>query len=74
MARNHEVPIRIYAMLVCPLPSMDQCVVDLPSPLKHKQSFQNVLTVKSVKLFLDGALGSWGAAMKQVNNDQIFIF
>jgi hypothetical protein len=66
MAQNNEIPIRVYAMLACPLADMDQCLAHLPLPLKHKQTFQDVLTVRSVKLFLDGALGSWGAAMKQV--------
>ncbi|KAI9338475.1 amidohydrolase family-domain-containing protein [Obelidium mucronatum] len=49
--------IRNYAMILCDL-------VCESLPQKIEDGYKNgLLTVKSVKLVMDGALGSWGAAM-----------
>jgi predicted amidohydrolase YtcJ len=50
------LPIKIYAMVACPV--LDEYCGDDVERYEGPK-----LTVRSVKLFLDGALGSWGAAM-----------
>ena len=50
------LPIKIYAMVACPV--LDEYCGDQVERYEGSK-----LTVRSVKLFLDGALGSWGAAM-----------
>jgi len=43
------------------------CRDRVPRLQEHANGF---LTVRSVKLFLDGALGSWGAALLEDYSDQ----
>jgi predicted amidohydrolase YtcJ len=54
-----ELSLRIYAMVDCP-PMNGYCREEVPRLENYANGF---LTVRSVKLFADGALGSWGAAM-----------
>ncbi|KAJ3061189.1 hypothetical protein HDU98_002890, partial [Podochytrium sp. JEL0797] len=59
-----KFPIRNYAMLLC-YPNLCNA---LPPPLLD--GYKNgLLTIRSVKLRLDGALGSWGAAMLEPYSD-----
>ena len=51
--------MRIYAMVDCP-PMNGYCREEVTRLEDYANGF---LTVRSVKLFADGALGSWGAAM-----------
>jgi predicted amidohydrolase YtcJ len=51
--------LRIYAMADCP-PMNGYCRDEIPRLDNYGNGF---LTVRSVKLYADGALGSWGAAM-----------
>lgn len=51
-------------------PYSTDAMIRCPDPLKycgdlvaHVHDYGDKLTVRSVKLFLDGAVGSWGAAM-----------
>ena len=53
---HKALPFRIYAMAACP--KLDEYCGD-----QVERYDGNRLHVRSVKLFLDGALGSWGAAM-----------
>lgn len=62
------LPLRVYAMLECPLPSspaFGQSKANVScSTFKPVRSHKGGrLAIRSVKLFGDGALGSWGAAM-----------
>lgn len=59
---NNEIPIRNYAMITCKI-ATEQCS---RMKIHHKNGPKHKFTVSSVKLFLDGALGSWGAAMLEV--------
>ncbi|KAJ3174535.1 hypothetical protein HDU87_007127 [Geranomyces variabilis] len=58
-----RMPIRNYAMVRCPNPEK-YC-----GDLFEKGTYGDRLTVGSVKLFLDGAVGSWGAAMLDPYSD-----
>ena len=51
LIRRGQLPIRIYAMILYPL------------PLPDKPEIGDYLTVRSLKIIADGALGSRGAAM-----------
>ncbi|KAJ3167498.1 hypothetical protein HK101_011763 [Irineochytrium annulatum] len=53
-----RLPVRNYAMIICPGGLCPQ----LPSEHIHHGP-QSRLYVRSVKMVMDGALGSWGAAM-----------
>ncbi|TPX66304.1 hypothetical protein SpCBS45565_g04551 [Spizellomyces sp. 'palustris'] len=59
-----RLPIRNYAMIKCPDPA--QYCGDMVPQLFN---YGDRLTVRSVKLFLDGAVGSWGAAMIEPYSD-----
>jgi predicted amidohydrolase YtcJ len=57
LIRKGQLPIRIYAMVLYPLPPPDKLEVG------------DYLTVRSIKLIADGALGSRGAAMIEPYTD-----
>jgi predicted amidohydrolase YtcJ len=57
LIRKGRLPIHIYAMILYPL------------PLPEKPEVGDYLTVRSIKLIADGALGSRGAAMIQAYAD-----
>jgi predicted amidohydrolase YtcJ len=57
LIRKGQLPIRIYAMILYPLPPPDRPEVG------------DYLTVRSIKLIADGALGSRGAAMIEPYTD-----
>ncbi|KAJ3382199.1 hypothetical protein HDU84_004561 [Entophlyctis sp. JEL0112] len=59
---NGKLPVRIYGMIFCDPP---QKCLDLPLlPDRIMNGYKHgLLTVRAVKLVMDGALGSWGAAM-----------
>lgn len=59
LADARELTLRIYAMADCP-PMNGYCRDQIPRLENYANGF---LSVRSVKLFADGALGSWGAAM-----------
>src|SRR5579859_4385816 len=59
LADKGELTLRIYAMVDCP-PLNGFCRHEVPRLDHYGRGF---LSVRSVKLFVDGALGSWGAAM-----------
>lgn len=61
LARS-ELPIRVYAMLQ---PDSDELIAQGP----HADS-SGLLTVRSVKIYSDGALGSRGAALEEDYTDQ----
>jgi hypothetical protein len=71
--RRHSLPFRIYAFLACP-PEQVHCA-DVASgkyalPIIAKPFTSDRLTVRTVKLFADGALGSWGSAMMEPYDDR----
>ena len=51
LIRKGELPVRVYAMIL------------YPAPLPDKPEIGDYLTVRSVKMIADGALGSRGAAL-----------
>jgi len=61
-----ELTLRIYAMADCP-PMNGFCYDQIERLENYGNGF---LTVRSVKLFMDGALGSWGAAMIEEYSDK----
>jgi len=66
LAEEGELTLRIYAMVDCP-PMNGYC----PEEITRLENYGNgFLTVRSVKLFVDGALGSWGAAMIEDYSDK----
>ncbi|KAJ3113941.1 hypothetical protein HDU96_002749 [Phlyctochytrium bullatum] len=60
---QNKFPIRNYAMILCLL-----TCENLPAQLTPYDENHH-LTVRSVKLLMDGALGSWGAAMIEPYSD-----
>lgn len=63
LAREKKIPIRVYATLGPGDPSFDE--------LLEKGPFdEGLLTVRAVKLYADGALGSRGAALLQDYTDE----
>ncbi|PWN53746.1 hypothetical protein IE53DRAFT_309695 [Violaceomyces palustris] len=66
--RKGNLPFRIYAFLACP-PGERRCASrekpSVPSP-----GSDGKLTLRAVKLFADGALGSWGSAMWEEYSDK----
>lgn len=60
------LPIRFYLMRACPEKEV-YCGDDYPMV---KRATGGTLDVRSVKLFGDGALGSWGAAMLEPYSDR----
>ncbi|KAI9137497.1 amidohydrolase 3, partial [Paraphysoderma sedebokerense] len=75
-ADTDNFPLRSYAMISCPSAAYPTLRAESPlfcasqfnngAPLLN---YKNKLTVRSVKLFLDGALGSWGAKMANDYSD-----
>ncbi|CAL1698062.1 unnamed protein product [Somion occarium] len=66
LADEGDLPIRVYAMASSALPS------DGTKPIieqLHKYGIDGRLDVRSVKVFTDGALGSWGAALLEPYSD-----
>ncbi|RPB09937.1 hypothetical protein P167DRAFT_510079 [Morchella conica CCBAS932] len=57
--------LRIYAMIECPVRNTF-CGKQVRKIKRH----DGVLSVRSVKLFADGALGSWGAALLEPYSDK----
>ncbi|KAK1828138.1 hypothetical protein QBC39DRAFT_374948 [Podospora conica] len=57
--------LRIYAMLECPTRN-----TFCPSLLRHLPPPTPYLTIRAVKLFADGALGSWGSALLSPYSDR----
>jgi predicted amidohydrolase YtcJ len=62
LIRDRELPIRVYAMIGGEGALWQEC-------LKHGPETGDRLTVRSIKLVADGALGSRGAALKQPYSD-----
>ncbi|OCH91347.1 hypothetical protein OBBRIDRAFT_792396 [Obba rivulosa] len=63
MAEEGSLPIRVYAMRTIDEPSA------LLGPRLEDYGAAGRLNVRSVKLFTDGALGSWGAALLEPYSD-----
>ncbi|KAJ8488240.1 hypothetical protein ONZ45_g14029 [Pleurotus djamor] len=64
-AESGNLPIRVY--LMGNVPSDEYWGSQIPRLINH--GLDSRLTVRSVKLFTDGALGSWGAALLQPYSD-----
>jgi predicted amidohydrolase YtcJ len=64
MAKQQHMPIRVYAMLA----SGDPAFQDLVK--RGHLNIDNHLIIRSVKLMIDGALGSYGAIMHEPYSDQ----
>ncbi|MFC3193789.1 amidohydrolase [Marinicella sediminis] len=64
MARQQVMPIRVYAMLASNDPAFKKMVE------QGHLNIDNHLLVRSVKLMIDGALGSYGAIMHEPYSDQ----
>ena len=62
LQRNNEMSLRVYAMI-------SNSDANLDYYLKKGIFKTDRLNVRSVKLYGDGALGSWGAAMRQEYSD-----
>jgi predicted amidohydrolase YtcJ len=60
----HQLPLRVYAMVACP--DQNRYCGD---QIEKLDFYKNRLTVRSVKLVMDGALGSWGALMLEPFSD-----
>jgi predicted amidohydrolase YtcJ len=65
LAERDELPVRVYAMIDGQGPELD----DQMRAFRERASL-GMLTVRSVKLFADGALGSRGAAMFEPYSDE----
>jgi predicted amidohydrolase YtcJ len=65
LAERDELPIRVYAMIDGQGPELDEQMRAF-----SERSALGMLTVRSVKLFADGALGSRGAAMFEPYADE----
>ncbi|KAI6326952.1 hypothetical protein MCOR29_003240 [Pyricularia oryzae] len=59
--------LRVYAMLECE----ERNTVCLAKAAAVRQEDDDMLTIRSVKLFGDGALGSWGSAMLEPYSDRL---
>jgi predicted amidohydrolase YtcJ len=67
MARTGKLPIRLY--LMGHVDSDDYWADQLPT-ISSAESADGRLMLKAVKLFGDGALGSWGSAMLEPYSDR----
>jgi predicted amidohydrolase YtcJ len=65
LAERDELPVRVYAMIDVPGPQLDEQM----RAWRERPSI-GLLSVRSVKLFADGALGSRGAAMFEPYADE----
>ena len=64
LAANEQLPVRIYGMLAATEPNLPELVAAGPVTTAN-----DMLTVRSVKIYADGALGSRGAALIQPYSD-----
>ncbi|EME39566.1 hypothetical protein DOTSEDRAFT_91871 [Dothistroma septosporum NZE10] len=64
-AKTQHWTVRVYAMLECEVRN-----TFCPEAAKKISTKNDMLTVRSVKLFADGALGSWGSAMLEEYSDR----
>ena len=64
-AGGRDWTVRVYAMLACSVGN-SFC----PQSARKVSTPDGMLSVRSVKLFADGALGSWGSAMLEPYNDR----
>ncbi|GAA6019489.1 hypothetical protein JCM11491_000974 [Sporobolomyces phaffii] len=64
--RQNLLPIRIWGMLSCENPLNSFCGDDPRSEIYDGNKFH----LRAVKLFIDGALGSWGSAMHEPYSDK----
>ncbi|KAK4240190.1 hypothetical protein C8A03DRAFT_42231 [Achaetomium macrosporum] len=65
MSRTDDWTLRVYAMVECP--ERNTFCPDEAVKVEHPDG---MLSVRSVKLFADGALGSWGSAMIEPYSDR----
>ncbi|KAK3906756.1 hypothetical protein C8A05DRAFT_11509 [Staphylotrichum tortipilum] len=65
MSRTEDWTLRVYAMVECP--ERNTFCPDEAVKIEHPDG---MLSVRSVKLFADGALGSWGSAMLEPYADR----
>lgn len=65
LAGSDDWSVRVYAMIEC-----DERNTFCPREVKKSKSLSGFLTVNSVKLFADGALGSWGSALLEPYADR----
>ncbi|KAL2260958.1 hypothetical protein VTK26DRAFT_4912 [Humicola hyalothermophila] len=65
MSRTDDWTLRVYAMIECP--ERNTFCPDKAVKVSHEDG---MLSVRSVKLFADGALGSWGSAMIEPYSDR----
>ena len=65
MSRTEDWTLRVYAMVECP-----ERNTFCPDEAVKREHPDGMLTVRSVKLFADGALGSWGSAMLAPYSDR----
>ncbi|MDT0596547.1 amidohydrolase [Glaciecola petra] len=63
-AESEQIPMRIYAMLAATDPQLLQMLKD-----GHYEDSNNTLSIRSVKAYGDGALGSRGAALLKPYSD-----
>lgn len=63
-----QVPIRLYLMAMLPSNFEEVGSRDVPRLINYGKHGR--LTLRSFKLFLDGALGSWGAALLEPYSDK----
>ncbi|MFH0779210.1 MAG: amidohydrolase [Candidatus Eisenbacteria bacterium] len=64
MESSWRLPVRVYGML-----SYDEKLMEELAPLKDPAIHSGWVTIKGVKLFLDGALGSRGALLAEPYSD-----
>lgn len=67
--------LRVYAFLACPhdepyCADLASTKLNVDLPLVPAETKEDRLTARTVKLFVDGALGSWGSAMWEPYNDR----
>ncbi|KAH6842540.1 amidohydrolase 3 [Chaetomium sp. MPI-CAGE-AT-0009] len=65
MSRTEDWTLRVYSMLECP--ERNTFCPDEAAKVEHPDG---MFSVRSVKLFADGALGSWGSAMIEPYSDR----
>ncbi|GAA5874352.1 hypothetical protein JCM1840_001357 [Sporobolomyces johnsonii] len=61
-----RLPIRVYGMLACDEPGLAGWCGDEAGAERYEG---DLFTLRAVKIFTDGALGSWGAAMHEPYSD-----
>ncbi|KAK4615676.1 hypothetical protein CLAFUW4_10385 [Fulvia fulva] len=64
-AKTKEWTVRVYAMLECAVRN-----TICPEAARKISTTNDMFAVRSVKLFADGALGSWGSAMLEEYSDR----